>query len=189
MFELRLQASASAVVSIDLQQGVVSRPAMPHASADVVKRSVELANRFRAKGATIVWVRVDVGNFVRINADAPFRDPNAPPPPASASALVPELNLQPGDLVVTKRSLDAFVHTELEKQLRDRNVRTIVLGGISTNAGVESTLRTAAAMGFDVVLAEDATSSTMGEEAHRFAITQIFPRLARIRDSQQIHAE
>ena len=86
---------------------------------------------------------------------------------------------------MTKRCWDAFVGTDLEQTLRDRGIRTIVLAGISTNIGVESTARTAAALGFDVVLVEDACSS-MSEEAHRFAITNIFPRLGHVRTAKPV---
>jgi nicotinamidase-related amidase len=135
-----------------------------------------------------VLVRVDLANIIRPDADSPMRGPNDPPPPESASELVDELGQQPSDLVITKRYWDAFIGTNLEQQLRERNIRTIILGGISTNFGVESTARTAAALGFDVVLTEDAMSS-MSEAAHRFAITNIFPRLGRVRTASEIQPQ
>jgi nicotinamidase-related amidase len=189
MSDVTLNPATTALVLIDLQRAVVARQTAPHSSADVVKRSVELLKRFRAAGATVVLVHVDIGSFVRPVADEPMMPPGPPPPPANASEFVDELDRQPGDLIITKRSWDAFVGTDLEPKLRQRNIRTIVLGGISTNQGVESTLRTAAALGFEVLLVEDATASGMGEEAHRFAITKIFPRLARIRKSNEIQLQ
>jgi nicotinamidase-related amidase len=188
MPDLELTPATTAVVLIDLQQAVVAREVAPHSAADVVARAAALADRFRQAGSLIVFVRVDLANFIRPNADIPFGDPNSPPPPPNASELVEALRREPTDLVVTKRSWDAFVGTDLERQLRERNIRTIVLGGISTNIGVESTARTAAALGFDVVLVEDVTSS-MSEEAHRFSITNIFPRLARVRSTNLVHPQ
>lgn len=186
MSDVELNAATTAVVLIDLQRGIVGRTTAPHTAAAVVKTGAELAARFREKGAQVVLVRVDLANAVRPLADIPFGDPNAPPP-ASASELVEELGRQSGDWVITKRFYDAFVGTNLEQQLREKKIRTIVLGGISTNAGVESTARTAAALGFEVILVEDATASSMGAEAHRFAITHIFPRIARVRTAAQLH--
>jgi nicotinamidase-related amidase len=188
MADLQLNPATTAVVLIDLQRGIASRQTAPHSAADVVERAAALADRFRRKGSAIVLVRVDLANILRPTADAPMRGPNDPPPPESASELVDELRQQPGDLVVTKRYWDAFVGTDLEGLLRERQVRTILLGGISTNFGVESTARTAAALGFDVVVVEDATSS-MSEEAHRFAITNIFPRLGRVRTTNEIQIQ
>jgi nicotinamidase-related amidase len=86
---------------------------------------------------------------------------------------------QPGDLRITKRQWGAFHGTELDLQLRRRDIQTIVLGGIATNIGVESTARQAWENGYAVVLAEDATSG-MSAEMHEFAIKNIFPRLSRI---------
>jgi nicotinamidase-related amidase len=187
MSDLDLNAVTTAVVLIDLQRGIVSRTTAPHSAAEVVKKGAGLAERFRRAGAQIVLVHVDLANAVRPVADVPFGDPSAPPPPASASELVEELGRQADDWIFTKRSYDAFVGTNLEQQLRGRKIRTIVLGGISTNAGVESTARTAAALGFEVVIVEDATASTMGEAAHHFAFTNIFPRIARVRIAGQLH--
>ncbi len=188
MSDLKIDAKSTAVVIIDLQRGIASRQTAPHSAANVVERAAALADRFRRAGSMIVLVRVDLANIVRPNADSPMRNPNDPPPPASASELVDELGQQPGDLVITKRYWDAFVGTDLEQRLRDRQIRTILLGGIATNFGVESTARTAAALGFDVVVVEDATSS-MSEEAHRFAIANIFPRLGRVRTTNEIQIQ
>jgi nicotinamidase-related amidase len=188
MAAIQLKPHTTAVVLIDLQNAIVSRLCAPHSSSSVVQKGAELADRFREAGSTIVFVHVDLSNMVRVTADRPSRDPNAPPPPPSASELVPELRRQPSDLVVTKRFWDAFVGTNLEKLLRDRKVQTIVLGGISTNFGVESTARTAAALGFDVVIVEDATTS-MDADAHHFAVNTIFPRLGRVRSSDELELQ
>ncbi|HEX4412927.1 MAG TPA: isochorismatase family protein [Lacipirellulaceae bacterium] len=185
MPDLELNAATTAVVLIDLQQGIIARQVAPHSAADVILRAANLADRFRQAGSPIVFVRVDLANIIRPTADVPLSAPSAPPPPPSASELVAELRRLPTDLVVTKRFWDAFINTDLERHLRERNIRTIVLGGISTNIGVESTARTAAALGFDVVLVEDVTSS-MSEEAHRFSIANIYPRLGRVRTANEL---
>lgn len=184
--DLMLEAKSTAVVIIDLQQGIMARQTAPRPPTDVLAASVGLADRFRAAGSPVVFVRVDLSSIVRVSVDQPAMDPSAPPPPAGASELVEDLRRQPEDLAITKRFYDAFVGTDLEKHLRAKGIKTILLGGISTNAGVESTARTAAALGFDVVLVEDATASSMGAEAHEFAIAKIFPRIARVRKASQV---
>lgn len=78
-----------------------------------------------------------------------------------------------------------FGGTDLERQLHDRGIKTIVLGGIVTNFGVESTARAASGFGFVVVFAEDVITS-INEETHRFAIETIFPKLGRVRTIDQI---
>jgi nicotinamidase-related amidase len=187
MPDLVLQPRTTALILIDLQQAIVGRQTAPHSAADVVKRSASLAMAFRAKGATVIYVRVDLAHMLTLPVDNPTRDPNAPPPPAAASELVAEAGARPGDLVITKRQWGAFFGTDLEEQLHRRGIRTVVLGGIATNFGVESTARAAAGLGFELILAEDATTS-MSAEAHRFAYEYIFPRLGRVRSTEQVLA-
>ena len=85
----------------------------------------------------------------------------------------------PGDLVVVKRQWGAFYGTDLDFQLRRRGVDTIVLGGVATNIGVESTARQAWELGFAVVVAED-LCATHSADMHAFAVEKIFPRLSRV---------
>jgi nicotinamidase-related amidase len=184
---LTLDPHTTALVLIDLQQAIVGMPVAPHTGAAVVRNSAALAAHARSKGATVVYVRVDMANMLKLPVDVSLRDPNAPPPPASASELVPEAGYQAGDLVITKRQWGAFFGTDLEQQLRQRHIRTVVLGGIATNIGVESTGRAAAGLGFELVTVEDATSS-LSAEMHRFAYEHIFPRLGRVRSTAEVIA-
>lgn len=186
--DLHLDPKKTALVLIDLQNGIVARVTAPYSSSEVVQKGNRLAQAFRAKGATVVYVRVDMGDFLALPVDEPARDPNAPPPPAAASELVPEAGFESGDLLITKRHWGAFAGTELEGSLRQRGVDTVVLGGISTNAGVESTARQGTGLGFAFVIVEDACATSMGEAAHRFAFEKIFPRLARVRKTDEVIA-
>jgi nicotinamidase-related amidase len=81
-----------------------------------------------------------------------------------------------------------FYDTGLDQQLRRRRVRTILLGGIATNIGVESTARAAFDMGYELIFVEDAMSS-ISAEAHQFAVKHIFPRMGRVRSTQEVVAE
>ena len=114
-----------------------------------------------------------------------MRDPNAPPPLPGASQLVAESGYQAGDLLITKRQWGAFYGTELNQQLRRRKVQTIILGGIATNFGVESTARDAFDRGYELIFVEDAMSS-LSVPAHDFAIQNIFPRVGRVRTVEEV---
>jgi nicotinamidase-related amidase len=185
MSELALDPKSTALVLIDLQNGVVGRQLAPHSAGDVLERCAKLAEMFRAKGAPVVYVRVDITDMVHLPTDAPTRDPKSPPPPATASEIAPHSGFQAGDLLFTKRQWGAFYDTGLEQQLRRRGIQTIVLAGIATNFGVESTARAAHDQGYALVFAEDATS-TLSTELHEFAVKNIFPAMGRVRSSAEI---
>jgi nicotinamidase-related amidase len=89
------------------------------------------------------------------------------------------------DIRITKRQWGAFYGTELDLQLRRRGVKDIILGGISTNIGVESTARSAFEHGYGLILVEDAMSSHEAAH-HRFAVESIFPRLGRVRSTEAV---
>ncbi len=184
-----IDVATSALVLIDLQHGIVSNSTAPHASSDVVKRGVRLAERFRDLGGTIVLVRVafsaDGKDMLRPQTDATPQSFERPP---NWSDLLPEVGPRDGDIVITKHQWGAFYGTELDLQLRRRNVKTIVIGGISTNFGVESTARTAFELGYLLIFVEDAMAG-MSAEAHEFALKNIFPRIGKIRSTEQVLAE
>ncbi len=183
---LTLDPATTALVLIDLQKGIVSRETAPHASAEVVANAARLADAFRAAGGLVVLVRVAFAADRRDLLDPP-RD-EAPPaarPAPDWAEIVAELGPRDGDLVVTKHQWGAFYGTERDLQLRRRGMRTIVIGGIATNYGVESTARDGWERGYALVLAEDATS-TFTEEAHSLALKYVFPRIARVRSTAQV---
>jgi nicotinamidase-related amidase len=181
---MQLDPKTSALVLIDLQKGVLAMPVAPHAAAAVYDRSARLVQRFRSAGAPVVWVRV---SFSRDGADAPRSMVDQPTDYASLPGGWDEFPEPPppSDLVITKRHWGAFYGTELDLQLRRRGVHTIVLGGIATNIGVESTARSAAEHGYELVIAEDLCSS-LSAEMHAFSVTHILPRLARVTQSDAI---
>ncbi len=186
---LALDPKTTALVLIDLQHGIVSMNVQPASSAQVVERGSRLAAAFREKNATVVLVTV--GNLADgKDALAPITD-QAPAAaakrPENWSQLVPELNPQAGDILITKRQWGAFYGTELDLQLRRRGIRTIVLAGLSTNVGVESTARDAFERGYDQVFVSDAMASPSAE-AHANTLKFTFPRMGRIRDTQDIVA-
>ncbi|MEU4681418.1 hydrolase [Micromonospora sp. NPDC023737] len=167
----------TALVLIDLQRGIVAAPTAPYPAAEIVARGVQLADAFRAHGAPVVLVRVTTAPD---GADAaPGRTDGGPAGgsrPEGWDVLVDELGGHPGDIVVTKRNWGAFYGTDLDLQLRRRGVTQIVLGGIATSIGVESTARAAHEHGYHVTLATDAMTD-LDAEGHRNSVERIFPRL------------
>ncbi|MER6123748.1 hydrolase [Streptomyces sp. NPDC001795] len=167
----------TALVVIDLQNGIVGRPVEPHTGPEVVARNVELADAFRARDLPVVLVRV---SFAPDWADVvPGRTERAAGAGAFSEGwdvIVDELSGHPGDIRVTKHNWGAFHGTDLDVQLRRRGVTQIVLTGISTSIGVESTARAAYEHGYHVTLATDAMADS-DAEAHRGSVERIFPRL------------
>ena len=169
----------TAVVIIDLQKGIVAMPTV-HPTVDVIARSRALADAFRARGLPVVLVNVE--------GTAPGRTEqprHAGPFPDGWTDLVPELNRQPGDIAVTKRTWGAFASTDLERRLKARGVTQVVITGVATGSGVEATARQAYEAGFNVTLAIDAMTD-MRAEAHRYSIANVFPRLGETGTAQEI---
>src|SRR6202040_4046630 len=186
MTELQLDSLKTALVLIDLQNAIVGMSTAPHPAPQVVANSAKLAEAFRGHGAPVVYVRVDLNDFLELPVDQPFNLGDKPLP-GIASEIAPSAGFQPGDILLTKRHWGAFAGTDLERQLKSRGVDTVVLTGISTNAGVESTARQGTGLGFGFVVVEDACAGHDAEQ-HRFAFEKTFPRLARVRITDEVIA-
>ena len=188
---LQLDPKTTALVLIDLQKGIALRPLAPRPGTEIIDRASELAKRFRSAGAAVVLVNVafakDFADAVRVPVDSPMQ---LPPDgiPDDFSELVVGLAMAT-DIRVTKRQWGAFYGTELDLQLRRRGIETIVLCGISTNIGVESTARFAYEYGYQQIFIEDAMTSGRSKEDHESAINNVFPRMGRVRKTEDILAE
>jgi nicotinamidase-related amidase len=183
--ELTLDPKRTALVVIDLQKGIAGRPTEPHAAASVVSNAARLAEACRKSGSTVVLVRVTFSADGADRLKQPVDEPMVGGPmPADWAELVPELGQIASDIVITKRQWGAFYGTELDLQLRRRGIDTILLCGISTNMGVESTARDAFELGYALVLVEDAMAS-MNAAMHGHTVERIFPRLGRVRSTEQ----
>src|SRR5262245_59573210 len=123
----------TALVVIDLQKGILAY-AGADAAAGVVAKAAALCDAFRAKKLPVVLVNVTGGAPGR--TEQPRRAGNPAPDWAE---FLPELKQQPGDIVVTKKTWDAFASTDIQAELKKRGVTQIVLCGIATSIGVEST--------------------------------------------------
>jgi nicotinamidase-related amidase len=166
-----------ALVVIDLQKGIVSDTV-----AHVVSHAAALAKAFRQHDLPVMLVnvtgrapgRTDVGGHGSVSAL-----------PAGWADIIDELERQPGDHLITKRRRSAFHDTGLDTLLRDLGVTQVVLAGVSTSAGVESTARSAHDHGYHVVLATDAMAD-QDSGSHRHSIERVFPKLGETATSAEI---
>jgi nicotinamidase-related amidase len=185
---MTLDPTTTALVVIDLQRGILGRETSPHATADVVARAAQLAAQCRKVGATVVLVNVSFSGDEKHRLAQPVDSPNPPGRMAEGfDVLDPALGAVPSDIRITKRQWGAFYGTALDLELRRRGVKTIILCGIATNVGVESTARDAWERNYNLVFAEDAmASATPG--GHEFTIKTTFPRIGRVRRTSDILA-
>jgi nicotinamidase-related amidase len=159
----------TALIVIDLQKGIASLPVQPPVR-QVLHNARALLDAFRRRRLPVVLVNVTGG--------APGRNerPMRGEFPADWAELVPELDAQSTDHRVTKRTWGAFTHTDLHTWLQARHVTQVVVIGVATSIGVESTARFAHELGYNVTLATDAMAD-IDEASHRHSIATIFPRL------------
>jgi nicotinamidase-related amidase len=171
----------TALIIVDLQKGIIALPTI-HRIGGVIERARMLADAFRERGLPVALVNVAGGAPGRTEQPR-----HTPPRPQDWTELIPQLNQQSGDITVTKRTWGAFASTDLEAQLKARGVTQVVIAGVATGTGVESTARQAYEQGFNVTLAIDAMTD-LRPEAHDYSIKNVFPRLGETGTSQDIIA-
>jgi len=184
--EFKIDKDKTAVVVIDLQKGITAMPTEPYSSDLVIENVVSILNSARRKEMAVF--------LVHVTPSADFKDALKPIAQSSFSHVsfpkdwadyVPELNIQPSDLLITKRQWGAFYGTELDLQLRRRGIDTIILCGISTNKGVESTARFAYEYGYNQIFVEDAMAARTKEE-HELPLKYTFPLLGLIMKTKEL---
>jgi nicotinamidase-related amidase len=184
--ELNLDKGKTAIVVIDLQKGIASIPTEPYSSKVVIENTAKILKEFRKNSMPVFLINVtpskDMKDALRPISETSFSMSNYD---SSWSEFVPDLDIQPTDFRITKHQWGAFYGTELDLQLRRRKIETIVLCGIATNFGVESTARFAYEFGFNQVFVEDAMAARSKDE-HNFPVKYIFPRLGLIRSTDQV---
>lgn len=160
----------TALIVIDLQKGVAGIPCA-HPMGNVVKRASDLTAAFRRENLPVVLVNatgVPPGRTERGHGGRQY--------PPDFAELLPELSRQPTDHLVSKRAWGAFTRTDLETYLTSSGVTQVVVCGVATSIGVESTARQAYSLGFNVTLAVDAMTD-LSADAHVNSVERIFPRL------------
>ncbi len=171
----------AALIVIDLQKGIAGLPSV-HPIAEIVGRTAQLARVFRRRGLPVVLVNVSGAAPGRTDAG-----PRAFSFPPNWTELLPELEQQPGDLLITKQRWGAFLGTTLDDDLRRSGVTQVFLTGVATSAGVESTARSAYDLGYDVVFVVDAMTD-LDPDAHRHSVEKIFPRLGETATMREVLA-
>jgi nicotinamidase-related amidase len=169
MSPVNLDVRRTALVLVDLMPRIIAQPTVPHTGEQVLARCVRLADAFRERGGLVVWVR----------AERPGSQPEGS-----------ELAVEPadGDVVVVKRGWGAFPASGIDEELRKRDIDTVVLGGIATNFGVESTGRAADDHGYSTVFVSDAMSG-LDRHAHDFAVEYVFPKLGTVVTTEELVAQ
>jgi nicotinamidase-related amidase len=171
----------TALIVIDLQKGIVSLPTA-HPIDSVIERASTLAAAFREAGLPVVLVNVTGIPKVRTELKRPDRVF-----PEGWADLIPELNRQAQDHVVTKNTPGAFTKTGLEEYLTARGITQIVLAGVATSVGVEVTARQAYELGLNIAFAIDAMTD-LALDAHEYSMTRVFPRIGETGTTNEIIA-
>ncbi|MBV8219938.1 MAG: cysteine hydrolase [Solirubrobacterales bacterium] len=171
----------AALLVMDYQNGVV---AMLDETDDLLSRAAEAIATVRGAGGQVGYVRVafedaDLESFPptsgmgkRVAASGLALHNDSP-----TTAVHERVSPEPGDIVVRKVRVGAFSTTDLDAQLRDRGVDTLILAGISTSGVVLSTVRDATDRDYRVLVLADATADP-DPEVHAFLTERIFPRQA-----------
>ena len=160
----------AALIVVDLQVGTLGNPTV-HPVGEIVANSVAVLAAFRSRGLPVVLANVtgtpggrnDYGGGARTF-------------PEEWSALIPELDPRDSDILVTRTSWDAFVGTDLQERLQSESVTQVVIVGVATSFGVESTARHAYDLGYNVVVVTDAITD-MRAESHDNGVARVFPVL------------
>ena len=183
-----IDKTKTALVIIDLQKGITAMPTQPHDAKTVIDNAAKLAQAFRNNKMPVFLVRVSTSPDGKDRLD-PIVDGENPwanrKMPADWNEIVSEIGPEETDFVITKKQWGAFFGTDLDLQLRRRKIETIVLCGIATNIGVESTARFAFEYGYQQIFVDDAMSSRSAEE-HEFTVKITFPRMGRVRKTEDV---
>ena len=108
-----------------------------------------------AKEEAGVWVRIRMKRAKATDPNQLLKEKEDP----HDREIVAELKPQPQDIVFQKRRPDGFVGTDFDLTLRGNGIKTIIIGGVATEGGVEGTARSARNLGYDVVILKDGVGS------------------------------
>lgn len=178
---IQQNGNRTALLLMDLQRGIVENVSDP----DFLARTKRAAAAARQAELPIIWVKVcfrsgypEVSN--RNRSFSTIRDTGRLVEGGEQSEIHPDLDPQPGDVVVTKRRVGAFSGSDLDVVLRSADIDTLVLAGIATSGVVLSTLRLAADLDYRLTVLEDGCADP-DPEVHRVLTEKVFPRQAAVR--------
>jgi nicotinamidase-related amidase len=189
MVDFKVDLGKTALVVIDMQKGIVAmdRKLEPYSASEVVANVSKLVKKFRELRMAVFLVHVasiDGRDMLRPIVDQQFQWGSSQRP-ADWAEFVEEIKPTEKDIIITKRQWGAFYGTELDLQLRRRGIETIVLCGVSTNLGVETTARDAYQRGYNQIFVIDAMAAN-SKDAHEATLKFIFPRIGLLRTTAQV---
>lgn len=180
--------SKTALITIDLQKIILAMPLAPHSADELIATTTKLAQTLKNNGGTLIRVITDFANDLadlpQSKVDTPFTLPPTGMPtdateiPASLAEITP-------DVIITKHQWSAFYGTDLDLQLRRRGIEKLILVGVATNFGVESTARDAWQHHYQVTIMKDAVSS-FSSELHEFSMNNILPRVSQVKSIAEV---
>lgn len=172
-----------AFIGVDLQRATTQMAAVNDMDV-VIANAARLANAFRARSRPVV---LTVGD---LNHPPPGRTEFERPTsaiPAAALGLVPPLTPQRGDIVLSKRGWSAFSADGLHHTLREASTTQVVLAGLATSYGIESSARQAYDLGYNVVIVTDAINNPQ-RESHDNSLTWVLPALGQLATTDELLA-
>lgn len=140
--QTRASARHTALLVIDVQQGLCEGEYAVFEASQVIARINTVADKARAAGALVILIQHESGP-----GDLEYGTPEW--------QLAQGLNVQPSDLRVRKTTCDSFLHTELGNILQRHAVTDLVICGMQSDFCVDTTTRRALGLGYPVVLVAD----------------------------------
>ena len=105
-----------------------------------------------------------------------------------SSDVLAELEPQADDYYIVKYRWSAFHQTYLDLALRTRGIDTVIISGGSTDVGVTSTLYSGRDLDYNMIVASDACGTSHDQRAHDTLMELVFPRMSRVRTTDQVIA-
>jgi nicotinamidase-related amidase len=189
---LEIDASRSAVLSMDMQTGIIS--VLLKDNLDMVPRAASLLKSARNAGLTIIHVRV--GFRPKLPEISPRNKifeslKNSPQHQqlfeGASGEIHPQVAPQGDDIVVTKHRVNAFAGTDLQMILRAKEIDTLVLFGIATSGVVLSTLLDACDADYRLIVIRDCCADP-DQELHAALLERFFSRRAEIISAAEFEA-
>lgn len=192
MVEVKLDLQRTALVLIDMQNDVVKgRLPLTQEQQQVMDNCARLLKAARQKGIEVFMVKVDRRPDMADNRQTPILGSEPRPAPSRmvegtyGNQIVDELKPEPSDFIISKRRVSAFEGTHLDLMLRSHGIDTLILGGVATNWGVESTARSASDRDYKLLVVSDCCYSFKPDH-HNFAVTTIFPFLGLVATTNEL---
>jgi len=198
-----LDLKKTGLLFFDILNGYVAQPepGKPRALKPWIQNAVKLSNAGRAAGLPVFFAK---GNHRPDGATSAvtITDTNNSLTPwpngevvktkmhviagDKSSDVLADLEPKPDDYFIVKYRWSAFFQTYLDLALRSRGIDTIIISGGSTDVGVTSTMYSGRDLDYNMIVASDACGTSHDQRAHDMLMEIVFPRMARVRTTQQV---